>query len=89
MVVNFLTQTGFKQDEVTTKHTKDAKRIPSEGGAPPSANLTATFKDNVTLDYAGVRAADLPVHLRVMVRTSNGNDDGQDLLRQHLLPEPH
>lgn len=28
-------------------------------------------------------------HIHVVVRTPNGNDYGQDLLRQHLLAEPH
>jgi hypothetical protein len=28
-------------------------------------------------------------HIHVMVRTPNGNDYGKDLLRQHLLAEPH
>jgi hypothetical protein len=28
-------------------------------------------------------------HIHVIVRTPNGNDYGQDLLRQHLLQHPH
>jgi hypothetical protein len=28
-------------------------------------------------------------HIHVVVRTPNGNDYGKDLLRQHLLAQPH
>jgi hypothetical protein len=28
-------------------------------------------------------------HIHVVVRTPNGNDYGKDLLRQHLLSQPH
>ena len=66
--------------------------------------LTEAWKDNVVLDYAGVRAAEMTANLRhlaatpdlpnrehvhVVVRTPNGNDYGKDLLRQHYAQHAH
>ena len=37
------------------------------------------------------KTPDLPTkdHIHIVVRTPNGNDYGKDLLRQHLLAQPH
>ena len=48
----------------------------------------------IEYDHQGPVALDGPdvpsrSHVHTVVRTPNGNDYGKDLLRQHLLEQPH